>query len=93
MYKRQLPGLEGRPEPPEVVAALRGWGLEPLRIEALGEAKHIFTHVEWRMAGLRITVEERRETAGLVWALPEELREDYPLPSAFRAYLGPLLEG
>ena len=60
---------------------------EPLRVQPLGEAKHIFTHVEWRMTGLRITVEEASPSEELVWAGPDQLREEYPLPSAFRAYL------
>ncbi len=57
------------------------------RVQPLGEAKHIFTHVEWRMTGLRITVEEASPSEELVWAGPDQLREEYPLPSAFRAYL------
>lgn len=52
---------------------------------ALGEAKHIFSHVEWRMIGYRIEVKD---------ALPEtwicadirDLEEKYPIPSAFLAY-------
>ena len=29
-------------------------GLRPLRIKALGEAKHIFTHKEWEMIGYEV---------------------------------------
>lgn len=83
----ELPSLSGKAGQAEAVAAVRGWGLEPLRVQPLGEAKHIFTHVEWRMTGLRITVEEASPSEELVWAGPDQLREEYPLPSAFRAYL------
>ena len=88
----ELPSLEGEADSRQAVEAVRRWGLEPLRVEPLGRAKHIFTHVEWHMSGLRVSVEEPREVPGLVWALPGQLREDYPLPSAFRAYLDPRRE-
>lgn len=83
----ELPSLSGEVDGVEAVAAVRGWGLEPLRIQPLGDAKHIFTHVEWWMTGLRITVEDASPTDSLMWVTPDQLREDYPLPSAFRAYL------
>ncbi len=85
----ELPSLSGAVEQEEAVSAVRGWGLEPLRVQPLGEAKHIFTHVEWQMCGLRITVEEAVSNETLVWVDPGQLREEYPLPSAFRAYLPP----
>ena len=48
-------------------------------------AKHIFTHVEWRMTGKRVDVSQ--EIAPYTWVTKEELREKYALPSAFRAFL------
>ncbi len=52
-------------------------------------AKHIFTHVEWHMTGYLIETEE--EDAGglkLIWATAEEIKEQYAIPSAFKAFLG-----
>lgn len=54
-------------------------------IESLGETKHIFSHVEWRMVGYRLHIRGK---------LPEmyicadicRLDEKYPIPSAFLAY-------
>lgn len=67
------------------------------------KAKHIFSHVEWHMEGIRIEAEEspgmqerltsltRRLTGAseedLVFVTPEELRETYPVPSAFEVYV------
>ena len=85
----ELPSLEGKCSSEQVVLAVRQWGLEPLRVEPLGPSKHIFTHVEWQMEGFRVLVEEPQSGAGLLWALPEQLWEAYPLPSAFRFYLNP----
>ena len=56
----------------------------------LGEAKHLFTHVEWRMTGWEIDLaeapEDNRED-GAVWADPETVREELAVPSAFRAWM------
>ena len=83
----ELPSVEGRLDDAKVIEAAREFGLAPLRIAPLGDAKHIFTHVEWHMTGWRVTVEEPLEKEGLEWIDPRRLQGDYPLPSAFRAYL------
>ncbi|HIX64973.1 MAG TPA: A/G-specific adenine glycosylase [Candidatus Anaerotruncus excrementipullorum] len=88
----ELPSLEGEADARQAVEAVRGWGLEPLRVEPLGPSKHIFTHVEWQMTGFRVVAAEAGEAPGLVWAAPQQLRETYPLPSAFRYYLEPRRE-
>lgn len=56
----------------------------------LGEAKHLFTHVEWRMTGWEIDLAEAPEDAhgdGAVWVEPETIREELAVPSAFRAWM------
>lgn len=47
-------------------------------------AKHIFTHVEWRMTGYFVRTEERFPE--YVWATAREIKERYALPSAFRPF-------
>ncbi len=47
-------------------------------------AKHIFTHVEWRMTGYLIAVEEPAPV--FVWATAEEIEKSYAIPSAFGAF-------
>ncbi|MCI8650249.1 MAG: A/G-specific adenine glycosylase [Anaerotruncus sp.] len=83
----ELPNFEGCCNNAQAVAAVRSLGLEPLRAEPLMAAKHIFTHIEWHMTGWRVTVEDACEVAGLVWVNPTQLQTDYPLPSAFSAFL------
>lgn len=63
---------------------LSEWGLVPEQLEPLGDAKHIFTHIEWHMQGVKTQTEQ---LAGLVWVTPEQLAEQYTLPNAFRAFL------
>lgn len=65
----------------ETVLALSG---EVRGIEPCGEAKHVFTHVEWHMTGWR--AELTRELPGFAWKTPEEIRRDCPIPTALRYY-------
>ncbi len=62
-------------------------GLLPEESAAAPEAKHIFTHLEWHMQGryLNVCVQPARHPS-LRFVTVEELRGDYALPSAFRAY-------
>lgn len=60
-------------------------GIQTFSVESMGEARHIFTHVEWKMSGYRIQLD--RELAGdwtfVSW---EQVRSSYPLPTAIQAY-------
>ena len=47
---------------------VQGWNLHPMRIQKLEDAKHIFSHVEWRMQGYMVEVDSlTREEAGLLF--------------------------
>ena len=48
-------------------------------------AKHIFTHVEWHMAGYLVEAESR--DPAYVWASAEDISKEYALPSAFKAFI------
>ena len=83
----ELPEAKGLLTAEEVITLIQSWGLKPLGAPInLGQARHIFTHVQWNMLGWAIPVEQ---TGGqsLVWATPHELTEAYSLPSAFRIWL------
>ena len=56
-------------------------------VRAVKSARHIFTHIEWRMTGYLVDVPP--EVAGAlryIWATPEEIRTRYAIPSAFKAF-------
>ena len=57
--------------------------------EPCGEARHIFTHVEWHMRGYILRC--REQLPGYTWVTREE-RLALAMPSAFRYYLGVLEE-
>jgi A/G-specific adenine glycosylase len=70
----------------EVADAVRALGGPPLRITPLGDAKHIFTHIEWRMRGYLADCEQFPAGDG-VWGDAGE----FAIPSAFRSFpLNPL---
>lgn len=88
----EFPTMQGHHTAEEVVTYLADNGLKVLRIQALEDAKHVFTHREWHMKGYMVRVDElepRRKsgaTENWLYIEPEETREKYPIPSAFGAY-------
>ncbi len=84
----EFPNMEDWQEEKVLLEYARGLGAEVLRIEELEEAKHIFTHVEWRMKGYLLRIEEAHELKGkdFLYVDLKELETLYAIPSAFRAY-------
>lgn len=60
----------------------RGWHV--IRIKSVGEANHIFTHIEWKMKGYWVQVSE--PITEWEWVSPGELADVYPIPTAFKYY-------
>lgn len=91
----EFPNREGRMTYDEVVGYGKSLGLTPVRIRKLGNAKHIFSHVEWHMTGYEILVDEleksmadeNKEKGNIIFAEIRQLQEEYPIPSAFEAYM------
>ncbi len=92
----ELPSLDGFIGEEGVRRYLAEQGLSPLRIEKAGQARHVFSHVEWDMEGYLIELAAAKEAAGAGTAGEEaggflyvdsrQLRDRYALPSGFRAY-------
>ncbi len=87
-----FPGEEGHYSKNRVEKCLNERGILYRKITPMGEAKHIFSHVEWHMKGYRIELEQ---TGGdkfiegvpeLLFVTKEELENIYTLPIAFRYY-------
>lgn len=85
-----LAGLYAPPHPlgcldrDEARCAVEDMGGDCREVLPLREAKHLFTHVEWRMRGYLVRCEPF-EAPG-VWADAEALTGRYAVPSAFRAF-------
>ena len=85
----ELPNLGGQLSRDEVLAEVERMQLEPLYIEKLPDAKHVFSHIEWRMTGYRIRVaslDTDREMP-FIFAEKKQSERQYAIPSAFRAYV------
>lgn len=85
----EFPSMEGEHTKERVLAYLKTLGVAPLRIKKLPPSKHIFTHKEWHMTGYAVWVDElerMRPNNDLLFVTPDEMKKDYPIPSAFAAY-------
>ena len=52
----ELPNCEGHLTAEEAVAYVQRMGYDPLQVQALTDAKHIFSHIEWHMIGYVVRV-------------------------------------
>ncbi len=86
----ELPSLDGKLSPDAVRTALASRGWQTDKLLSLQPAKHIFTHVEWRMTGYYVELSAPPDE--LTFVTPAALRTDYALPSAFRAFLSVIEE-
>ena len=80
----EFPNAEGQLTEQEAVRQVSDWGLRAEDIAFCGEAKHIFTHVEWQMTGYLVHCTEA--AGSFLWCSAEEIDSRYSLPTAFRYY-------
>ena len=84
----EFPFMEGNQKEEQVISYLKSLGVMPLRIRKLKPAKHIFTHKEWHMTGYFVRVDELTGMGEYVFVDPAEIKDKYPVPSAYAAYMG-----
>ena len=80
----EFPNTEGRLNKSEAAQQVSAWGLLAEEPVFCGEARHVFTHVEWQMAGYAVNCAQEGE--GFQWCTAEEIAGSYSLPAAFRFY-------
>ena len=68
----------------EAKAFLSHRGVRFSSLTPIGEAVHIFTHLEWHMTGYLVALDA--PTEDLIFATGEALSSTYALPSAFRFF-------
>ena len=86
----EFPALSGHLDRNHVLKQVQESGLRTLRIRVLPPARHVFTHIEWQMAGFAVRCEDFDESgvpAGMTAATPGQVRDQYAVPSAYGAYL------
>ena len=83
----EFPGEERHWDEAQVTDVLTDKGIVGADILALDDAVHIFTHVEWHMKGYAVHCREMPQDSDLTFVTPQELRQQYALPTAFRAFV------
>ena len=82
----EFPCLEGHVTSDEVGKYLAALGFTVGEITPLPAAKHLFSHIEWRMIGYAVEVVGPALTEDWLWARPCEVDDVYAIPSAYAAY-------
>lgn len=86
----ELPNTEGHLDTEAVTSYLREMGLEPVHMERLEDAKHVFTHIEWHMIAYSVRIASDFDgftgKGGTLLVPNERLHAEYAIPSAFAAY-------
>jgi A/G-specific adenine glycosylase len=88
----EFPSVSGALSPQQTQKLLKTWELSAVKTEILPNAKHIFTHIEWRMTGYLIAVNSFGRNDAFIWATPAELLEQYTVPTAFKSFLNRFLK-
>ncbi|QSX09642.1 A/G-specific adenine glycosylase [Alkalibacter rhizosphaerae] len=88
----EFPNTEGKMEDGQV----QEWGgknsLHTVSVVPMGEAKHLFSHVEWHMIGYLVEVNDPVHVPGWQWATLEDLEHRFALPSALDHYKSMILK-
>ena len=81
----EFPSTEGKLSEAEAAAYAGTLGLSVAACAPCPPKKHIFTHVEWQMSAYLADCAGEGEQ--LLWKSPEEIGQDFSVPTAFRFYL------
>ena len=87
----EFPNIPPRLTREQAEELLREQGNGLLKLYTLKEAKHIFTHIEWKMTGY-LAVCQKAHWDGAVPATLRELETVYAVPGAFAPFKKQLLE-
>ncbi len=74
----------------EALEFIKTLSIDPLHIERIEDAKHIFTHKEWHMIAYEIRIAHMSGEGddSMRFVNAAQMRETYPVPSAFAVYKG-----
>ena len=82
----EFPCLDGHATPDEAGKQLAALGLTVTAVTPLPPAKHLFSHIEWRMIGYAVEAAAPTPAADWFWAEIGETDGVYAIPSAYAAY-------
>lgn len=84
----ELPNYPGYLSEEEVLKQMEDDMFVTMRIQPIGEAKHIFSHVEWRMKGylVKVAALEKEKNDDMLFVDIHHVEQKYPVPAAFQTY-------
>lgn len=92
----EIPNTDGSLNEEQALQWVKAEGFRTLQIEELPSAKHIFSHIEWRMKAYLVKVQtmlpgiyQYKKEAGerpFIIAEREKIKKEIPIPSAFAYY-------
>jgi A/G-specific adenine glycosylase len=82
-----LPMIEGHLTKEDCISWLKESGYEISHIDELPAAKHIFTHIEWKMIGYKAEIQALSNFSTLTWVNREQIDKLYAIPSAHSYYM------
>ena len=88
----EFPGCDSALDSQQARQALEQAGVQVESMESLGQHTHVFTHIEWHMTAYLAHCAPFPAPEACIWATPEQLQQDYPLPSAFSFCAGAALQ-
>lgn len=80
----ELPNLDEQLSVSQAKKWLKSQGIAHFTIKEMPIKKHIFSHLEWHMAGYLIEVDEKKDILDWTWMLRSELEQNIALPTAFK---------
>ncbi len=83
----ELPHLDNHMGQAQIIHYLQEKNYKVKNITPLPPSKHIFTHIEWHMIGYYIELEQIPAKSNYHWISPQNLIDDYAIPTAFKGYL------
>ncbi len=84
----EFPNKSGYLTQEEAIHCVEDMKLMPVYIKEIGNSKHIFSHVEWRMKGylIKVASTEEKQVGEVIFVDRKNSKKKYPIPSAFSAY-------
>ena len=80
-----FPNVDLPLQAPDAMAYAAQLGVQPLSVVGQTHRAHVFTHIRWEMDAFTILCGAKPEA--FVWCTPQQIRDNYALPTAFRIFL------
>ena len=82
----EFPNLPCKMDMESIREQIEKWEIQTDQIQPAGKGKHIFSHIEWHMEGVRIHLEKEQPLEDFQWVTKKSLENQYALPSAFEIF-------